>query len=140
MELEKLLIVRHLMRLGAYLEREGTRILAKEGLTHQQYTVLTRISEHGPLSQKDVCLALLYEKSNVSKIVKKLSGSGFIEIAASEADKRAHVIRATEEGKAVIRRAQVLLGEWVTNWLKLVNDDETRKLLENLGWLNALSK
>ena len=140
MELEKLLIVRHLMRLGAYLEREGNRILADTGLTHQQYIVLTRISEHGPLSQKDVCSALLYEKSNVSKIVAKLADKGYITASASEEDRRAHVLLATQDGKEKIRHAQDRLAGWVSDWLKLVSEDEARKLLDNLGWLNALAK
>ena len=47
---------------------------------------------------------------------------------------------ATAEGKDKIRHAQDRLAGWVSDWLKLVSEEDATKLLDNLVWLNAQAK
>ena len=102
MKVEKVMIVRHLMRLGAFMEREGSRALIPTNLTHQQFLVLSRISEQGSLSQKDLCDKMLYEKSNVSRIIKRLHSLGLILIVPDIEDARRQVINPTDKGRLTV--------------------------------------
>ena len=47
-------------------------VCQKFGLKQQQFNVLNEILWYGPISQKELGETLLFEKSNVSKIVKTL--------------------------------------------------------------------
>lgn len=134
------MIVRNAMRLGAFLEREGDRVLAPVGLTHQQYVVLLRISERGPLSHKDICSALLHEKSNISKIIKKLASSDLIQTFPKPGDGRVQMTRVTDDGKSRLRECTRLLSAWVAEWLKLMTDEEARRMLDSFTWMNTLAR
>ena len=138
MRVEQLMIARHLMRLGAYLEREGGRELSQVGLTHQQFLVLTRISEQGSVSQKDLCDKLLYEKSNVSKIIKKLLAVELIDISTDPEDARRQVIRTTDQGSLAVQKGKKIVSAWVEQWLNRLMDDENTEILSMLIKLNTL--
>jgi DNA-binding MarR family transcriptional regulator len=140
MSLEKLMIVRNAMRLGAFLEREGDRVLAPEGLTHQQYVVLLRVSDRGPLSHKEICSALLHEKSNISKIIRKLTSQGLVHTYTKPGDGRVQMTRVTGEGKARLRECTRLLSAWVDGWLNLMTDDEASRMLDSFTWMNTLAR
>ena len=85
---QKTQIVKSLLRLGVFLQREGNRIVSDFGLNQQQLVVLKEIQEKGPVSQREICSELLLEKSNVSKIVGKLYSQGYITVSHSERDNR----------------------------------------------------
>src|SRR6056300_1410127 len=65
-------IVQGLLKCGQFLQREMNHVCQRFGLKQQQFTVLNEIIWHGPLTQKELGERLLFEKSNVSKIVKIL--------------------------------------------------------------------
>ncbi len=138
MRVEQLMIARHLMRLGAYLEREGGRELSQIGLTHQQFLVLTRISEQGSVSQKDLCDKLLYEKSNVSKIIKKLLAFALIDISSDPEDARRQVIRINDQGSLAVQKGKRIVSAWVEQWLKRLTDGENTEIVSMLIKLNSL--
>lgn len=52
------------------------------------------------LTQREICDAVHHSKQTVSLIVKRLLAEGRVELAASESDARAKVVRLTEEGRA----------------------------------------
>lgn len=52
------------------------------------------------LTQSEICTTVHHSKQTVSLIVKKLVAEGRAELAASEVDGRAKVVRLTEEGRA----------------------------------------
>ncbi len=54
-------MVIELLRLGAYLQREGARVTREFGLAQQQFVVLVAVKEQGPVSQKAILSDLLYE-------------------------------------------------------------------------------
>ena len=71
-------IVFNFLRIGAFLYREGNRIVSEYGLNQQQFVVLKYISRHQPINQKEIYSHLLFEKSNLSKIIKKLKNLDLI--------------------------------------------------------------
>lgn len=140
MNVERMMIVRHIMRLGAYMEREGGRLLFPLGLTHQQFLALSRISEQGPLCQKDLCDKLLYEKSNISRIIKKLLGLEFVTVIPDPGDARKQVLTITESGQTTVQNGRKIISDWTDNWLTLLTDSEGKQFLSSLSWLNTLAR
>jgi hypothetical protein len=65
-------IVQGLLKCGQFLQREMNQVCQRFGLKQQQFNVLNEIIWNGPISQKELGETLLFEKSNVSKIVKIL--------------------------------------------------------------------
>jgi len=134
-EADRLKIVKSLLRLGAYLQREGDRLLSSFSLTQQQFVVLKEIQEKGPLSQKQICSGLLFEKSNVSKIVKKLEAAGLIQRTVSPGDGRVDLVSVTRKGEKVIGLCMARLDVWNRRWLRplpAVDVDNTVAMLEQL--------
>lgn len=131
-------IARQLLLLGAFLQREANRLLAASGLNQQQFVVLKEIEERGPVSQKDVCSALIFEKSNVSKIVKKLETAGLVRSAQDRDDSRITRLSVTAKGRSVIGHCMDGLNRWNADWLKSVPDDELRSIAAALRKLIEL--
>ena len=111
-------IVASLLRLGAYLIREGNRLCEDCGLTQQQFVVLRFIGNHGPISQRKICSGLVFEKSHVSKIIKKLRALEVVEIIQSEKDLRVKLIVITDKGNQITNRMMSIFEAWNQNWLK----------------------
>jgi len=66
-------IVQLLLKNGLFLQREVNQVFRRFGLKQQQFSVLDGIVWHGPINQKDLAETLLFEKSNISKIVRILT-------------------------------------------------------------------
>ena len=94
-------IVQGLLKCGHFLQRGMNQVCQRFGLKQQQLSVLNEIVWHGPLSQKELCETLLFEKSNVSKIVKILFEKKWIRVVVDTHDRRLTLISETPEGFAV---------------------------------------
>ncbi len=125
----RLSLVKHLLLLGAFLQREASRLLEAHGLNQQQFVVLKEIDERGPLVQKDLCSALLFEKSNVSKIVAKLVQLRLLDVAAPPDDARKTVLSVNPRGREVITLAMRALDRWNAAWLATLDDREVASVL-----------
>ena len=131
-------IVGLLLKLGAFLQRAGDRIAGESGLTQQQFVVLMEIGERGPLSHTGICSGLLLEKSNVSKIIKKLAKERLVVCRPLPADRRVMMLSIAPKGRAVVRRCMARFNAWNEEWLKRLTQTQmeqagrTLALLENL--------
>ena len=94
-------IVQGLLKCGQFLQREMNQVCQRFGLKQQQFNVLNEIIWNGPISQKALAEALLFEKSNVSKIVKILIEKKWIRVAVATHDRRLTLLTETPEGFAV---------------------------------------
>jgi len=65
------------------------------GLKQQQFSVLNEIVWLGPLTQKELGETLLFEKSNVSKIVKLLFEKKWIRVEAATHDRRLTLLNSS---------------------------------------------
>lgn len=133
-------MVRRLLLLGAFLQRAGNRLLHEFGLNQQQFIVLKEIRENGPISQKDICSDLLFEKANVSKIVGKLTADKLINSARSTDDGRFSLLTVTPKGKKLNRKCMANFNQWNINWLKLLSQRELERISENLKRLEDLAR
>lgn len=135
---QKINIIKKLLQTGTYLQKTGTKITMKSGLTQQQFVVLNEIVEKGPINQKQLVGELLLEKSNVSKIVKKLKSEELITISISSDDGRETLLKSTTNGRKSWKKIIHQLNEWSINWLAPLEKEEIENALASLEVLKQL--
>src|SRR5210317_2577196 len=81
-------IVQGLLKCGHFLQREMNQVCQRFGLKQQQFSVLNEIVWLGPLTQNALGETLLFEKSNVSKIISILLEKNLIGSAIAPIDRR----------------------------------------------------
>lgn len=131
-------IVIQLLQLGTDLLKTGNRIAAEYMLNQQQFIILNEIVRKGTLNQRQLIGELLYEKSNVSKIVKKLKNLNYINVNISHEDGRITLLSPTKEGESVWRQCMEKLNKWNRNWVKSLSGDEINETLMVLNRLKGL--
>lgn len=105
-------VIQMLLKYGVFLQREGNRVFEKHGIKHQQFIVLNEIVSRGPISQKELVEELLFEKSNVSKIVQILQKKGFITVTGHPSDRRVTLLLETEHGEQVWKNCIQAFQAW----------------------------
>ncbi|MBI2840556.1 MAG: winged helix DNA-binding protein [Acidobacteria bacterium] len=140
MSAKRTTVVKHLLLLGAYLQREAGRMLLDVDINQQQFVVLKEIQERGPMIQREICSAILFEKSNVSKIVKKLLKSGLVTSIPSAEDARAASLSVTPKGRLLIGRCMKKLNAWNRKWLEGLSEKELEAAVEVLDRIAAMAK
>ncbi len=122
--------IAELLHTGAFLIREGGRIADWFGLSQQQFAVLRAIAAQAgemPLTQKQLRLELMYEKSNISKAVSRLVSVGYVRLEPSMRDGRSKLLRITEQGAEVARRGMEAFDAWTDAWLEGVPPGKLRQ-------------
>lgn len=132
------IIVKDLLWLGSALHRNGNRIAGEYGLNQQQFVVLSEIIERGPINQKEIVGGLLIEKSNLSKIVKKLRTRGLIRMASSPQDGRTTLLSITGEGRETWERCMNRFSDWQDHWVAPLTEAEAGQTVEVLERLKNL--
>lgn len=134
------LIAKNLLQLGAFLFRAGNRMIECYGLNQQQFVILSEIVSRQKVSQKQLVAELLLEKSNVSKIVKKLKQEKLINMKTSQEDKRATLLSPTAKGREVSKGCKSILHDWNMEWLASYQEEKKEEVLVILQGLNSLTK
>ena len=137
-DMQALRIVMSIVRMGAYLDRTGNRLIEEFNINQQQLVILNEIIIKNELSQKQLVGEFLYEKSNVSKIVKKLKSMALIDVKKSEQDARVTLLRATEEGRNVAMQSIRKFTKWNEEWIKLLSEKERNETIKVLDRLSEL--
>jgi DNA-binding MarR family transcriptional regulator len=116
------------------------QVCQRFGLKQQQFSVLNEIVWHGPISQKELGEALLFEKSNVSKIVKILLEKKLIDFAVAPGDRRMTLLFETPEGAAVWKDCMQAFHASSTEIMSLLSQDEATKAIRFLKKLQKAFK
>ena len=82
--------------------------LGESELTPRQLAVLMTVAENEGLSQTGIVERTDIDRSTLAQIVERLQKKGWLQCRRSKEDARAYVIRLTEEGHALLRRAAPL--------------------------------
>jgi DNA-binding MarR family transcriptional regulator len=131
------LIVQLLLKCGLFLQREMNQVCRRFGLKQQQFSVLNEIVWHGPISQKELGETLLFEKSNVSKIVSILLEKKLIDVEVAPGDRRMTLLFETSEGIGVWKDCMQAFHESSTQKMSQLSEDEAAeaiKFLKKLQW------
>lgn len=102
-----------LLELITEISRQRYRLaeqsFATLGLTHTEARLLTLlVKADGEASQEALSAQLVIDRSNVGRALKSLENRGYIIRAASQADKRAKVMRITEQGLSLAQQLRII--------------------------------
>ena len=128
-------IVQGLLKSGQILQREMNQVCQRFGLKQQQFNVLNEIVWNGPISQKELGDTLLFEKSNVSKIVKILLERKWIRVTVATHDRRLTLLTETPEGLAVWKESMHAFNQSSSELIPILSENEqvnTIRLLKKL--------
>ena len=128
-------IVQMLLNCGQFLQREMNQVCQRFGLKQQQFIVLNEIIWHGPLTQKELGETLLFEKSNVSKIVKILFEKNWIKVEVDTLDRRLTLLSETPEGFAVWKESMQAFNESSSGLISVLSENEQVKAIRLLNKL-----
>ena len=128
-------IVQELLKCGQFLQREMNQVCQQFGLKHQQLNVLNEIVWYGPVSQKELGETLLFEKSNVSKIVKILFERKWIGVTVATHDRRLTLLSETPEGVATWEKSMQAFRESSSELISILSENEQ---LNAIRFLNTL--
>jgi DNA-binding MarR family transcriptional regulator len=134
------LIVQLLLRCGLFLQREMNQVCQRFGLKQQQFSVLNEIVWHGPISQKELGETLLFEKSNVSKIVSILLEKKLIDVEIAPGDRRMTLLFETSEGAAVWKDCMQAFHESSIEKMSQLSEDEAAEAIKFLKKLQRAFK
>jgi DNA-binding MarR family transcriptional regulator len=76
-----------------------------EPLTPTQYAVLSRLLEHGELSQNRLGRLTAMERGNISELVARLSDAGLLATRGDPNDRRLLLVSLTRDGRRTAERA-----------------------------------
>ena len=136
----KALAVQLLIRSGLFLQRELNQACQSRGFSANQFAVINEICLHGPLSQKKLCERLLFEKSNISKIVKSLLDRSLISITVAPADRRMTLLIETPEGGKLWKECMESFYTSSDELMAFLSDAETTKVIQQLKKLETAFK
>jgi DNA-binding MarR family transcriptional regulator len=128
-------IVQGLLKCGHFLQREMNQVCQRFGLKQQQFSVLNEIIWHGPLTQKELGERLLFEKSNISKIVKILFERKMIGVTIATHDRRLTLLSETPEGFATWEKSMQAFRESSSEFLSILSQNEQRNAIRILRTL-----
>jgi len=117
-------IVQGLLKCGQFLQREMNQVCQRFSMKQQQLSVLNEIVWHGPLTQKELGETLLFEKSNVSKIVKVLFEKKWIRVTVATHDRRLTLLSETPEGFAVWKESMQAFNESSSELISVLSENE----------------
>jgi len=117
-------IVQGLLKCGQFLQREMNQVCQRFGLKQQQFNVLNEIVWNGPISQKELGDTLLFEKSNVSKIVKILLERKWIRVTVATHDRRLTLLTETPEGFAVWKESMHAFNQSSLELIPILSENE----------------
>ena len=122
-------LVQLLIKCGLFLQRELNQVGQKHGINSNQFSALNEIILQGPISQKELCERLLFEKSNVSKIVKNLHDKGFISVTTAPNDRRSTLLIETRQGSEIWQECLHKFYESGTELMSVLSEEELRNTL-----------
>ena len=117
-------IVQRLLKCGQFLQREMNQVCQRFGLKQQQFNVLNEIVWNGPISQKELGDTLLFEKSNVSKIVKILLERKWIRVTVDTHDRRLTLLTETPKGFAVWQESMHAFNQSSLELISILSENE----------------
>jgi len=92
-------------RLDREISARYRPLLSELGLTYPQYLAMLALWEREALTVGELCGLLYLDTGTVSPLVKRLAAAGLVERRRSPSDERSVVIRLTDAGRELERRA-----------------------------------
>lgn len=97
-----------LKRVGERLQAETARFLLAEGIDLPQgvWPLLVTLDQEGPLTIGDLASALGVSQPGVTRSIRQLEAAGIVEAVRDGGDQRRKPVAITEQGAAILAKAQ----------------------------------
>jgi MarR family 2-MHQ and catechol resistance regulon transcriptional repressor len=109
--------------------------LAESGLTFPQYRVIRALGKFGAMPMNKISEHMLVTPANITGLVDRLEGRGYIERVERGTDRRVIRITLTRKGKTLYQRTSVQNRKLVNRIMRVLTNDELlnlAKLLEKI--------
>ena len=111
------------------MRREVERRLQNENLNYTQFQALMAIKRYdNGVSQEEISHILEIDKSNVSRSVRRLSESGWLDVHVDQEDARRTLLTLTEQSENKLKSLQHLLSEVESKMLRNIPSDEQKQV------------
>ena len=122
------------------MHKQGTRALAEQRTTTQEWSILGALSRREirdaqGMSVGDLCDYLMVTRQNLAGTLKRLESAGLIERTADAADGRARRLQLTRDGERRWRQLQPLIRRFYGDALQGLSFDERATILHYLNRL-----
>lgn len=115
----------HQIHTGLFLEK-----CADANITPVMYSVLSCLSQCGPLDQTTLAKAVAIDKTNMTDILKRLTKRGYVVRQVSDSDRRMRLTTLTAAGEEVLERTDPLAREAHRMTLTALPPDDRIKFVE----------
>jgi DNA-binding MarR family transcriptional regulator len=120
------------------IEKDVRRRLAGRGATLPRFDVLAALDrEPEGLTMGALSRALLVSNGNVTQLVQKLAADGLVRMAPSPADRRASIVRLTEQGRHEFAGLAAAHHDWIDGLVAGMDGEARDSLYQLLGQLKG---
>ncbi|AGY60652.1 MarR family winged helix-turn-helix transcriptional regulator [Gloeobacter kilaueensis] len=140
---QSLVMLIHLLRVGALLDKEVTDYVSRYGLTGPQVAVLRilqyfydRGQDGLPLSEIGDCLSVT--KANMTGLVDRLERDGLVIRDSDPLDRRIKRVRLTDKAHDLHNRMKPGFIQYLTDLMGVLEPAEKEQLLVSLGKLRRV--
>lgn len=127
-----------LVQLVNLITKSLAPVLARHGITPQQWSVLAAVSgaEQDP-SLAAVSRRMMVSKQNMTGMIARLESLGLVRRIEDPLDMRASMLQLTAKGKRVIASARPVYDAWTDNLLDTLSESDRRAFVRSLEQLTG---
>ncbi len=121
-------MVVNILRAGKIIDHKVTDVLKEFDITHIQFNILRILEARMPdkLSLAEVTGGLLFQTSDVSRLIDRLVTRGLVDRIVCPQNRRKIEVSITEKGLEVIRRAIPKIEKTLNGYYKSVINEKER--------------
>jgi len=102
--------------------------LIKNGLTFPQYRVIRTLGKFGAMPMNKLGEHMLVTPPNITGLIDRLEGRGYLERKGSGTDRRIFIMRLTRKGKTLYQRTSVQHRKLVSRIMRVLSEEELLNL------------
>jgi DNA-binding MarR family transcriptional regulator len=124
-------MVVNILRAGKIIDHKVSDVLKEFGVTHIQFNILRILEARIPekLSLGEIQDGLLFETSDVSRLIDRLVKNGLVDMTYSPENRRKLEVSITPQGLDVIRKAIPKIKKSMNGYYKSAFSEEEREQL-----------
>ncbi|AEI41815.1 MarR family winged helix-turn-helix transcriptional regulator [Paenibacillus mucilaginosus] len=118
------------------IKRVMSAHMKQHDLTPEQFGVLMQLRMRDGISQKKLAEVMYKDQPTVGKIIEKLESKGWVRREADPADRRAFVLRLTDEASRKQNELQALSDQMYIQAMEGVTQEEFKELIRIINKIN----
>lgn len=127
-DLQKMVTFR-LSRLNAKVTAQAAQILSDtSGLSLSQWRIMVMVDAYGRTTPAEIVRVTGFDKSQVSRTIKRMVADGLLTSETSQSDQRAHLIDFTDKGRALYDRGRPAMRARQTRLINSLSASELETL------------